>query len=278
MCRWIAYIGEEIFMDTIITKPNSSLVEQSLKAKMSFDLDGSILQTNGDGFGIGWYGAQAEPGLFKSSEPAWANGNLNEICHQTKAKIFMAHIRAATTGTIQRSNSHPFKFKNWLFQHNGFVNNFEEIRRDLLNILSDDIYKSVKGTTDSEVIFKVALHFGLEKDPKLAMEKTINHLLKILKDKNIKPEFALSCAFSDGKALHTTRFSTLKKIHSQFYSVKSDCMKDIDDNSLILPKNSVVVVSEPLSQSLEDWKEVPHKAFTTIKDGKVKIETLEVEF
>jgi predicted glutamine amidotransferase len=276
MCRWIAYIGEEIFMDTIITKPKASLVEQSLHSKMSFDCDGSILETNGDGFGVGWYGTQAEPGLFKSSEPAWANENLNEICHQTKAKIFMAHIRAATTGSIQRSNSHPFKYKNWLFQHNGYITNFEEIRRDLHNTLSNSLYKSLTGTTDSETIFKLAIHFDLENNPKLAIEKTISYLFTALKEKNIKPEFALSCAFSNGNSLYTTRFSTMEKVHSQFYSTKEDCMKDIGDGGVILPKNSVVVVSEPLNNSHEDWIEVPHKAFTTIQNGEVKIEALEV--
>jgi predicted glutamine amidotransferase len=277
MCRWIAYIGEAIFMDTIITKPKSSLIVQSIESKMSFKPDGSILTTNGDGFGIGWYSRQKEPGLFKSSEPAWANENLNEICHQTKAKIFMAHVRAASTGAVQRSNAHPFKYKNWLFQHNGFVNNFDEIRRDLHNILSDDLYKSIKGTTDSEVIFKVALNFGLEENPKQALEKTICHLSQVLKNRKIKPEFALSCALSNGKAIYTIRFATIQKPNSQFYSTREDCMKNIGDNSFLIPKNSVVVVSEPLNHFHDNWREVPHKSFTTIQDGKVKIEPLEVE-
>src|SRR4051812_8720292 len=127
MCRWIAYIGRPIYIDALVTKPAYSLVEQSMNSKMSFRVDGSILATNGDGFGIGWYTEREEPGLFKGAEPAWGNDNLSEICAHTRSRIFMAHIRAASTGAIQRSNSHPFKYKNWLFQHNGYVNYFDTI-------------------------------------------------------------------------------------------------------------------------------------------------------
>src|SRR5688572_20786995 len=98
MCRWIAYIGKPIYIDTLVTKPSRSLVEQSLNSKMSFTQEGSLLTTNGDGFGVGWYAGKEEPGLFKGAEPAWGNENLNEICSQVKAHIFMAHIRAASTG------------------------------------------------------------------------------------------------------------------------------------------------------------------------------------
>jgi len=51
MCRWIAYIGEPIYMDNVITKPPSSLVEQSFNSRMAFKQDGSILSTNGDFWG-----------------------------------------------------------------------------------------------------------------------------------------------------------------------------------------------------------------------------------
>ncbi len=82
-------------MDNVITKPTSSLVEQSFNSYIAFKQDGGILSTNGDVFGVGWYYDKTEPGLFKDSEPAWTNENLHEICSHVKAKIFMAHVRAA---------------------------------------------------------------------------------------------------------------------------------------------------------------------------------------
>ncbi len=277
MCRWIAYVGEPIFMDTIITKPSASLVEQSLNSRMAFKHDGSILSTNGDGFGVGWYSDKTNPGLFKGAEPAWANENLNEICAQVKAHIFMAHVRAASSGSVQRSNAHPFKYKNWLFQHNGFIGNFDLIKRELHASLSDELYNAIKGTTDSETLFKLMLEFGLQDDAKKAVEKTISYLLKIFDKKGVKPELALSCAISDGAAIYTIRFATIERPSTQFYSIKSDCLKDIDDkNSFILPQKSAIIVSEPLTHYNEFWQEMPLGSFAVIREGEVEIMKLEI--
>ncbi len=276
MCRWIAYIGEPIYMDTVITKPTSSLLEQSLNAKMAFKIDGSILSTNGDGFGVGWYSEKTEPGIFKDSEPAWLNQNLHEICTNIKARIFMAHIRSATTGSVQRSNSHPFKYKNWLFQHNGFVNNFDQIRRILNAKLTDEQYQLLSGTTDSEVIFRLMLSFGLQLHPKKAIEKTIKFLKSTLKKVGVKPEMTLSCALSDGAKIYTIRHSTMSRSNSQFYSVAQNCLQDIGDNDFLVPNNSIVIVSEPLDHHNKRWNEMPNNSFAIIENGEVKIEELKL--
>lgn len=274
MCRWIAYSGKPVFIDRLVIKPSSSLVEQSLNSKMSFKHDGSILTTNGDGFGVGWYHLKDEPGLFKGAEPAWNNENLNEICAQTKAHIFMAHIRAASTGSIQRTNSHPFKYKNWLFQHNGYVQHFELLRQELQFDIAPEYFLSLKGTTDSETFFLLALTFGLQDNPKEALERTIKRIKQAYIRQNLSPDMIFSCALSDGKALYTMRYATGAKSHSQFYSTHAECMKDIDEDFSSVPKDSVIVVSEPLDQSGEHWNEMPQNSFAVIQKGNVIIEKL----
>jgi predicted glutamine amidotransferase len=47
MCRFIAYHGEPILMEDLITSPSHSLIRQSIHAMESRS------ETNGDGFGIG---------------------------------------------------------------------------------------------------------------------------------------------------------------------------------------------------------------------------------
>ncbi len=276
MCRWIAYIGKPIYMDTIITQPSSSLVCQSFNSKMAFKPDGSLLATNGDGFGVGWYNEKFEAGLFKDAEPAWANENITELCSHIKARIFMAHVRAASTGAVQRSNAHPFKYKNWLFQHNGFVNHFDIIRRDLHLQLSDEQYNLLKGTTDSETLFRLALSFGLEKDVKKAIEKMIAFVKKTCEKHQLNVELSLSCALSDGNALYTIRHSTTKRQNSQFYSTKEDCLQDIVDSKNLIPHDGVVVVSEPIDHYNNRWKEMPNDSFAVIADNKVDIDRLEI--
>jgi glutamine amidotransferase len=51
MCRWLAYVGTPLRLEELLYKPAHSLIDQSLHAQMA----GST--TNGDGVGVGWWGA-----------------------------------------------------------------------------------------------------------------------------------------------------------------------------------------------------------------------------
>ncbi len=276
MCRWIAYIGKPIYMDTLVTKPTRSLIEQSLNSQLSFKPDGSILATNGDGFGMGWYGDRAEPGLFKVPSPAWNNENISELCSHIQSRLFMAHIRAASVGSIQRSNVHPFKYKNWLFQHNGYIGNFDIIRRDLQFDIAPELFHLLSGTTDSETFFLLALTYGLEVDPKAAIERTIERIGRACEAHNIPTDMILSCAISDGKMLYTLRYSASDKLHSQYYSTHAECLKQLHEDNELMPRNSVAVVSEPLDHSDKLWHEVPPGSFASISGSKVEIEELSI--
>ncbi len=277
MCRWIAYSGKPIFLDTLITRPTHSLVKQSLESRMHYKQDGTRLATNGDGFGMGWYGSEKpDPGLFKVPDPAWNNENITEICPHIKANIFMAHIRAASNGAIQRSNAHPFKYKNWLFQHNGHITGFEHIRRELQFDIASELYPSLRGTTDSETFFLLALTYGLEKSPKEAMEKMIVRVERACREKGIGVRFTLSCAMSDGKYLYTIRYASGSISNSQYYATHPECIRDLGDNHSRMPGHSVIVVSEPLDQGYENWTEMQDNSFATIINGSVEIEKIGV--
>lgn len=275
MCRWIAYSGKPISMDTLITRPTRSLIEQSLNSQLSFRPDGSVIATNGDGFGMGWYSDRPEPGLFKVPSPAWNNENISELCAQISSGLFMAHIRAASVGAIQRTNVHPFKYKNWLFQHNGFVGDFEKMRRDLQFDIAPELFNQLAGTTDSETLFLLALTYGLADNPKRALERVIARVLQACEANAVKPDMILSCAISDGTTLYTLRYSSSERLHSQYYSTHAECLKDMNEENEIMPKRSVVVVSEPLDQSGELWQEMPSNSFSSIAQGKVEISQLD---
>jgi len=73
MCRWLAYSGSPILIQEALYEGPNSLVAQSLQSKLGAE------PTNGDGFGVGWYGAPDTPGVFHSTEPAWNEHNLREL-------------------------------------------------------------------------------------------------------------------------------------------------------------------------------------------------------
>jgi predicted glutamine amidotransferase len=90
MCRWIAYRGETTAFEHYVTEPEHSLVTQSLRALEA------TTGTNGDGFGLGWYGDHPEPGLYRETRPAWSDENLRYLCRHLHSHLFFAHYNANT--------------------------------------------------------------------------------------------------------------------------------------------------------------------------------------
>ncbi len=277
MCRWIAYSGQPIFIEQLITLPEHSLVEQSLNTEMNFRSDGSLMATNGDGVGIGWYAERSEPGLYKDDRPAWSNNNLRQLCKQIRARIFFAHVRATTTGAVQRSNCHPFKHKNWIFQHNGDVSEFPKLRRDLQMDIAPEYFGDIQGTTDSETFFWLAVTYGLEENPKAALQKMVKRVKKALVDNDMKDgRLNLSCAISDGQNVYTIRYAHNAKSKTQFYSSESGWIHNTRSGSAgtaYFPEENIVIVSEPLDNFDNKWTEIPDNSFATIKKSEVHIET-----
>lgn len=272
MCRWIAYTGKPIYLDTLVTKPDHSLVVQSRHSQMNYTKTGQLLSTNGDGFGIGWYDSREEPGLFKDDLPAWHNTNLNNLCHQVKAHTFMAHIRATTTGDIQRANCHPFRYKNWLFQHNGHVSHFPQIRRELQLSIAPELFPLLQGTTDSETFFFLAISQGLLTDPKAGMQKMVKMVLDVLLKVDKEGVLNLSCAISDGKKLYTVRYSYNEAPMTQFLSTDSACMAEFAVDRPNIPSGSTIVVSEPLDSVSNKWTKIDNNTFTTISNCDITTE------
>ena len=111
-----------------------------------------------------------------------------------------------------------------LFCHNGRIANFPLIRRALMLKLSDEIFTNVRGTTDSEAIFALILHFlsldGLSKESPLkqttpfghgrlvvAIKKTLRCISTLVKEAGIKDTFnTLNFSLTDGKNIVVTRF------------------------------------------------------------------------
>ena len=125
MCRWMAWLGQPVLIDELLFKTQHGIVDQSLHARMGAE------PTNGDGFGLGWYGSGEGPALYHSVSPAWADPNLRELAGHISSPLFLAHVRAAIGSPVQQTNCHPFREGNWLFVHNGYIEHFHDIRRAL---------------------------------------------------------------------------------------------------------------------------------------------------
>ena len=68
MCRWLAYSGTPILIEHLLYEGRHSLIDQSLHSKLGAET------TNGDGFGLGWYGEGARPASFTVRSPPGTTG------------------------------------------------------------------------------------------------------------------------------------------------------------------------------------------------------------
>src|SRR3954467_15654372 len=125
MCRWLAYSGAPVLVEDLLYRPEHSLIVQSQHSTLGAEA------TNGDGFGVGWYGTGDTPGVFRSIEPASDDRHLHELAAHVRSPRVFAHIRAAIGSPVQQTNCHPFRQGRWLWMHNGFIDGFHVMKRDL---------------------------------------------------------------------------------------------------------------------------------------------------
>ena len=57
--------------------------------------------------------------------------------------------------------------------HNGVIRDFPTVKRDLVLEIAPELYPRIEGSTDTEVLFHLALTYGLENDPVTAMERAV---------------------------------------------------------------------------------------------------------
>ncbi|ANK84003.1 MULTISPECIES: class II glutamine amidotransferase [unclassified Rhizobium] len=236
MCRWAAYRGDPLYLEELVSSPAHSLIEQShcaTRAKTA---------TNGDGFGIAWYGDRPEPGRYRDILPAWSDCNLKSLARQIRSPLFLAHVRAATGGGTRRDNCHPFTHDIWSFMHNGQISGFERLRRPMEAMLDDELFNARSGTTDSELMFLLALQFGLREAPIAAMADMVGFVEDLAESTIGSILLRFTAAFSDGKSLYAIRYATDRKAPTLYASPVGA---------------GYCLVSEPLNDDVDAWAEIP---------------------
>jgi glutamine amidotransferase len=264
MCRWLAYIGAPVLIEDALYTPEHSLIDQSLHARLGAE------PTNGDGFGVGWYDDEPNPGVFRSTEPAWNDENLRELAGHVRSHLFFAHIRAAIGSSVQQSNCHPFRYGRWLFMHNGFIAELATIKRDLVLAIDPSLYPEIKGQTDTEVLFYLALTFGLQDDPPAAVAQAIGFVEAVGERHGVKYPFQGTIATSDGERLWAFRYSSERKSRSLFFSRDVRTLQGLYPDRQILYQlsdDARLVLSEPIGDLPGAWNEVPEASYGVVGKG-----------
>jgi len=239
MCRLAAYLGPKTSLKHIVFDTNHSLEKQAWQPR---ELREATL--NADGFGFGWYNDSARVARYRQVLPIWSDSNLRDFCDSLQRPLWLCYIRSATPGLgTSMENTQPFYNHNWQFLHNGYINHFQEsIRGHIRQLLHHETESLIHGSTDSEYLFALILHFYKQSDD---MVKALKQTFAQLKQWLNKERALLNVVLSDGEQIIASSHAINGLCPSLYYG------QDIED----FPKHSQLIVSERLNDD-PHWKAI----------------------
>jgi predicted glutamine amidotransferase len=127
---------------------------------LAFEAD--ALRARSKGAPLGW-----GLGFFQGGEVLMRRRPIDErqeldvakLAADVRADLLVGHVRHATVGALRTENTHPFRYRQWLFAETGTVSDFEHIRDRLVASIPEFLRGGIRGETDAEVVFHLFLSF-----------------------------------------------------------------------------------------------------------------------
>ena len=198
MCRFVAYLGPPVTLDTLLLTPAHALATQAYAPR--HQRHGRI---NADGFGVGWYApdTRVEPARYRTTAPMWADNSFASMAGVISSGAIVAAVRNASPGLpVDESCTAPYTHERWLFAHNGRVEDFPgPVAVRLRRQVSDERAAQLQGVTDSEVLFALVLdRIAAGACAADAIKAVIGDVLKVA------PASRLNVCLSDGDSIVAT--------------------------------------------------------------------------
>lgn len=248
MCRLAAYLGKKISLSELIMEPHHNLYRQSWQAK-----EMSYAELNADGFGFGWYDRQGKACVYRNATPIWADGNLPDLSQAWQAKLWLAMVRSATIGSAYSVQAvQPFRYRRYLFMHNGFIKNMGRIRKKLMTAISSESAELITGASDSEYLFALFCEqLRQTKSLRSALQQTLLWCADHFSTSN---KSMLNVIVSDGKKLCASRFAIYEKEPTLYLNHKKEAG---------FPSNGCLLASERFSKN-RCWLPLPAASLVTV--------------
>lgn len=250
MCRLFAYLGPDTNLDYVIQYSDHSLTKQAWQPR---ELNEAVL--NVDGFGLGWYNDNSQPARYRSVLPIWNDPNLADLLASLKRPLWLAMVRSATPGLgLGTENTQPYVNGEWQFLHNGYINHFQQQVRQLIRSeVSAEIENTINGTTDSEYLFALIMHFfNKTRDISTAIQQAFAKLESWLG----KERALLNIVITDGVQIIASKHAINGICPSLYYASDLGCFK-----------SSSLALSSERIDSDNKWKPVPDHHLVTFRPG-----------
>ena len=154
--------------------------------------------------------------------------------------------------------------------HNGYINEFATIKRDLVLAVDPSLYPKITGQTDSELLFFLALTYGLADDAPGAIERAIGLVEATGEQLGVANPFQGTIATTDGDATWAFRYSSEGKSRSLFYTTDVATLQELYPERELyqqVSEDARMIVSEPLGDVPGVWNEVPEASCAIVGRG-----------
>jgi predicted glutamine amidotransferase len=154
--------------------------------------------------------------------------------------------------------------------HNGFIGELAAVKRDLVLAIDPSLFASMEGSADTEVMFYLALTFGLEDDPPAAMEATVGYIEEVGRQHGVEHPIQMTVATTNGESVWAFRYSSERNSRSLFFTTAVDAVRQLHpelDILELLSDETRLIVSEPLRDLPGVWNEVPESSWGVVQPG-----------
>ena len=127
---------------------------------LAFEADALRVRSRGAplGWGIGFYQG-GEVLMRRRPIDDNATIEISRVAADVRADVVVGHVRNATIGALRTENTHPFRYRQWLFAQTGTLPSFDSIRERLVASVPEFLRSSIRGESDAEILFYVFLSF-----------------------------------------------------------------------------------------------------------------------
>lgn len=236
MCRLLLLIDKK-FDENIIKKFINQSITKKNTPGIKYNYDKNYHK---EGYGFAWR-ENNKWKLYKNEKCFKEDDNFKNIIKDITKKtnndnnVLIGHIRSNKNLPFKKNyyNTHPFKYKENIWCHNGIIDNFLEFKKNHIKNIKSDYIKNINGTTDSEFMFYLFLS-QLNNNSLHDLNICIINFFKILEKYNKK--ISANIIYSNNNYTLITRYiNSNNECPSLYYSLNE----------------SILISSEPLTKNFE---------------------------
>jgi predicted glutamine amidotransferase len=147
------------------------------------------------------------------------------------------------------------------------------VRRELMLAIKPELFPSIEGSTDSEVLFYLALTFGLELTPVTALERMVAFVEATGHKNGVEHPLNMTVCATDGEQIIAVRYSSERDSRTLFHSTSFHHLHELyphDARIAAAGDDAFLVLSEPLVDLPGWWEEIPERTAVVARGGQIE--------